>query len=477
MTIVILTPIPLEQMAVHAHLENLSEQIEGGVLFYKGDFVGKSHRFEIVTQQTGSGNEKVALAAEKAIQIFQPDIMFLIGIAGGVKDVQLGDVVVGTKAYGYEYYKETSDGPKVRPEVINYSQDLIAIAKSVANKGIWKSRLPDRSIEAKVFLGAIAAGNKVISSTKTELYQFLKNNFNDTLALEMEAIGFGQAMLHHPHIKAINIRGVSDLLDGKNTLHDIDNQPVAASLAAAFSFELIDNLNLKNFGLGKVSNENRAVTASSPVFSQEENMNPPKNEAKKNLFKLDSTLLKIALFSVTLFGFSISIEKCFEIQIWAPIKAGQKNDLEEDTSSKSIPINPKPHREVKQEEAIHQLETKKEVYLLSCISPDPELQRITKFQLTKLFNGINLTEKIETANRELRCHAQKKLIKSTAGIRPVIQVSFSLKIVQANLTEGSTKSFFDKNSDAFIIHDESKIPELFENWLNEILVDIPPLNE
>jgi hypothetical protein len=77
------------------------------------------------------------------------------------------------------------------------------------------------------------------------VYQSIKQYYNDTLALEMESIGFARALHDFKEVECINIRGISDLLDGKTSGHDKTYQPIAAKNAAAFVFELLKQIDLK----------------------------------------------------------------------------------------------------------------------------------------------------------------------------------------------------------------------------------------
>lgn len=246
MKLLILTPIPVEHEAVMAHLTERTEEIVGGSRYVKGNFEGRHHRFEVVVQQTGSGDSTIALATQKAVRLFSPVAVLLVGVAGGVKDVSIGDVVVGTKYYGYEHAKESDSGTKARPFAGTYSKPLRAMAESVGANRDWWRRLPDGQLPNVVF-GAIASGNKVLASTESPLYRLLMDSYNDTTAIEKEAAGFGEAMGDYPTIHAINIRGISDLLDGKSQAEAAGSQPLAARHAAAFAFELINQLNTAYF--------------------------------------------------------------------------------------------------------------------------------------------------------------------------------------------------------------------------------------
>ena len=72
--------------------------------------LGKLYHLSTAHSVMAVKNVDMALATEKAIQAFKPQIALLIGIAGGVKDVGIGDLLIAKKAYGYESGKEDVDG-------------------------------------------------------------------------------------------------------------------------------------------------------------------------------------------------------------------------------------------------------------------------------------------------------------------------------------------------------------------------------
>lgn len=249
MNITIYTPLPLERQAVLFHLEATEEIQIGSCLGIRGQFKGLYHSFQVTVIVTGSGNSLIASVVERTIVQLNPSLVFLVGIAGGVKDVQIGDVTIGTKSYGYESGKAKDSGFKIRPQVFPASRDLLTLAEFIEYQNKWGQRSPQTLSISKVVFGPIASGDKVIATTNSPVYQRLKQAYNDTIALEMEAFGFGQALHAHPNVRWLNVRGISDLLDNKHAKSDAKHQPLAAAQAAAFVFEMLYQFDASKFNL------------------------------------------------------------------------------------------------------------------------------------------------------------------------------------------------------------------------------------
>ena len=244
---VILTAISEEYKAVKSHLADLKEDQHRGTLYEVGQFVTSNNNFwDVAITEIGMCNSTAAFETERASEYFRPNVILFVGVAGGIKDVSIGDVVAVTKAYGYEYGKDI-DSFKLRPDAPESTYDLIQRAKKVARDEKWTNRINYENKQIpKVFVGPIASGEKVLASTRSSTYEFIRSSYNDALAVDMEAHGFLRAAHANRDLMSIVIRGISDVLDKKSEADSKGSQKFASMNAAAFAFELISQHSLTN---------------------------------------------------------------------------------------------------------------------------------------------------------------------------------------------------------------------------------------
>jgi nucleoside phosphorylase len=237
---VIVTALEIETRAVLRQLGKHTVETVNGTGFFKGHFEG----WDVAVVEAGPGNAGAAAIAVRAIEHYKPGVALFVGVAGGVKDVAIGDVVVATKVYGYESGKDTAKGFQSRPDVQNTAHALEQRARVIRQGNDWRSRL-DPAVNygsPTFFVAPIAAGEKVVASKKAATAKLIKDHYGDALAVEMEGSGFLKGVhIAHPTMGAV-IRGISDLLSGKANADKAGSQQRAADAASAAAFEILSGL-------------------------------------------------------------------------------------------------------------------------------------------------------------------------------------------------------------------------------------------
>src|SRR4051812_30895881 len=106
--ILIQTALSLEFAAIKGFLKDVEPQAhpETISIYNRGSYSFTNANYEILLVETGAGNVRAADETGRAIEYFKPDYVFFVGVAGGIKDVTLGDVVASTKVIGYEMGKD-----------------------------------------------------------------------------------------------------------------------------------------------------------------------------------------------------------------------------------------------------------------------------------------------------------------------------------------------------------------------------------
>ncbi|MBL1098765.1 phosphorylase family protein [Streptomyces coffeae] len=243
--VVVLTALEVEYRAVCAHLQELRPvRAERGALFEVGSFREGSVERRVATHMTGPGNPGAAAAVERAAALFAPRALLFVGVAGGRKDVVLGDVVAADAVYDYETGKDTEQGFLPRQKTHQSAYGLVQLARIVTAGDTWQRRIrpSDGSPLPRAHVKPIAAGGRVVAHHRSDAGRRLAAAAGDAVAVDMEGFGFLAGAYLNQHLDALVIRGISDLLGDKGEAHDERWQPVASRNAAAFAFELIGRL-------------------------------------------------------------------------------------------------------------------------------------------------------------------------------------------------------------------------------------------
>jgi len=240
-TALIVTALDLETQAVLRHLGNhWTEEVDpDGTVYYRGTF----EDYHVVVVEAGAGNTSTAVLTALAAVYLRPEVSLFVGVGGGIKDIKLGDVVVATKVYGYEAGKAIGSGFLPRADVGRGAHALTQRARAMRKRNEWRARVSAalRKTKPNLLVEPIAAGEKVVASQRSETAKFIKKQYSDAVAVEMEGRGFLEAAYVQSTV-AVVIRGISDLLSKKHAADKKGWQKKAAATASAVAFEILHKL-------------------------------------------------------------------------------------------------------------------------------------------------------------------------------------------------------------------------------------------
>lgn len=252
----VITALSKEKDAMEEFLSDVeSEKGPHNTIYRRGNLSVDEGRWEILLREAGKGQSNVAAEIERIGHHFDPEVILFVGIAGGLKDTELGDVVFATTVKGYEYgsieqrIKETEDDDsyeevrRSRAQVSSPTYAAKEIAKDAKNEEWHQRCLIECGTEPQVLGEPIASGSKVVKTDdlRSATYQVLSEDFSECVAVEMEGFGFQNA-IYKSNMHGIVIRGISDLLSNKKQTEQEGLQERASAHAAAFSVEILNHI-------------------------------------------------------------------------------------------------------------------------------------------------------------------------------------------------------------------------------------------
>lgn len=175
-------------------LENKSEVDFDG----RKAYIGKVGKHEVCVMKCGIGKVSSALNAFRMIEHFHPDLIINSGVAGGAdSSMKVGSLLVATEAA----YHDVWCGPGTKwghidgmPERFAMNRDVVESCRN--NKG-----------SSDVRFGLICSGDRFIS--KVEEVDFIKENYPDALACDMESASIAHTC-HDCGVPFAVVRVVSD---------------------------------------------------------------------------------------------------------------------------------------------------------------------------------------------------------------------------------------------------------------------------
>ncbi|WKX12722.1 5'-methylthioadenosine/S-adenosylhomocysteine nucleosidase [Streptomyces sp. NL15-2K] len=229
-TVVVLTALPVEYQAVRAHIEDTEELVhDDGTRVERGRLAGTD--WTVAVAELGEGAVNAAALTMRLTAWLRPEALLFVGVAGGLKDdIEIGDVVVGTKVYAVHGGKQTPTGFHARPEAWHGSHRLVQAARSAL-----------RGLEGvRGHCKPVACGDVVLADDTSAFAEYIRRTYNDACAIEMEGSGATHAAHLSGQLDALVIRGISDRADaGKHAADAAGSQERAAGRAASVAVAVL----------------------------------------------------------------------------------------------------------------------------------------------------------------------------------------------------------------------------------------------
>jgi len=222
----------------------------------------------LIAPPTEAGNLQASRVVSQLIPECKPNLVALIGCAGGFPGkIDQYDVVVATHVH-YIANTKISSRIEVRPLQEWCSRIFVDHCKNVQLLDAWHQYLvPDApNAPISVLFEPIVSGETVLANSNCEYYRAATEASPKAVAIEMEGYGFLSACRDN-NVDAVIIRGISDTLDDKQQPSDAEcctsspgfdkAQYKATRHAAALFFATLDFVNPSTFtkGSSKVKKE------------------------------------------------------------------------------------------------------------------------------------------------------------------------------------------------------------------------------
>jgi nucleoside phosphorylase len=215
-------------------------------------------------QSSDRSNVPAAAAATDFMEDLRPQVMILLGVAGGLcgddnlgrDGVRPGDVVFADQVDYVEFLKIDNDAARVRSYAIDHPSEPLRrnvcapISKTFSIREALgpDQQPPDAEAPCKIHVGGIVSAEKVLGDVNSPMQKLLLEPFDKPLAVDMESIGMARAVCHGRgsfwyHPRYIIVRGISDLVaDVENNDQRAQWKSFAAHAAALVARKFVQTL-------------------------------------------------------------------------------------------------------------------------------------------------------------------------------------------------------------------------------------------
>jgi nucleoside phosphorylase len=167
-----------------------------------------------------AGTNAAAITTKNTIQAVDPRCVLVVGIAGGLTELKIGDVVVADRICAYEYGK-IDRGFRPRHDLDSPTDSaLVSAARTLAARyPTWYRDLDQpgdlRHLSPTIEVGQVASGDKVVDDPTDSFFASVRRSRPRLIAVEMEGSGAATAIQDIREMqRAVSfgmIRGISDL--------------------------------------------------------------------------------------------------------------------------------------------------------------------------------------------------------------------------------------------------------------------------
>lgn len=178
-----------------------------------------------VIVKCGIGKVNAARTTQILIDNYKIDYIINIGVAGGLKNTQIGDIIIASKLVQYDF------------DITKFNHELGFIT-GVGKYIDCDEKLLNKAVNIngyKTSLGIIATGDKFITSI--EQSKFIEKEF-DALAVEMEGAAIAQ-ICYLCNIPFMIIRSISDNPNNDNQVDFENFLDTSSSKVAEFVNKLL----------------------------------------------------------------------------------------------------------------------------------------------------------------------------------------------------------------------------------------------
>ena len=225
--IAILGAMEIEIQPILAKLDNYKTVEYANNKYYLAAYKDK----ELIIAYSKIGKVFSSLTATIMIEYFGAQALLFTGVAGGLQDLKVGDMIAATATvqhdvdittFGYPHGKIPISGVEIKT-----SDMILRYAKDVA-----------KDLGLDLHTGIIATGDQFICSAEKK--DFVANEF-DAKAIEMEG-GSVNLVCNEMDVPSLILRSISDTADGDASENFDEFAKTAAQKSANFVINLVERI-------------------------------------------------------------------------------------------------------------------------------------------------------------------------------------------------------------------------------------------